>query len=48
MDPSAHGKTVEERLEELTKFLRIAAKGGSIDFARHTLGKGLFTFMKVK
>ncbi|XP_057291700.1 hemicentin-1-like [Hydractinia symbiolongicarpus] len=48
VDPSTKGKTVEERLKDLESFLKVATEGGSIDFARATLGKGLFTFMKKK
>ena len=47
VDPSVRGKTLEQRLKDLEKFLKVATEGGSIDFARTTLGKGLFTFMKV-
>ena len=47
LDPSVKEKTLDERLTELEKFLKIAVDGGSIDFARTTLGKGLFTFTKV-
>ena len=47
VDPSVTGKTLEQRLKDLEKFLKVATEGGSIDFARTTLGKGLFTFMKV-
>ena len=47
VDPSVRGKTLDERLKDLEEFLKIALDGGSIDFARTTLGKGLFTFTKV-
>ena len=47
VDPSVRGKTLEQRLKDLEKFLKVATEGGSIDFARTTLAKGLFTFMKV-
>ncbi|XP_047127877.1 uncharacterized protein LOC100200589 [Hydra vulgaris] len=45
VDPTAR-KPVETLLKELEEFLITAAKGGSIDFARVTLGKSLFNFMK--
>ena len=47
VDPSVKGKTLDQRLTELEKFLKVAVDGGSIDFARTILGKGLFTFTKV-
>ena len=47
MDPFVKRKTLDERLTELEKFLKVAVDGGSIDFARTILGKGLFTFTKV-
>ena len=47
-DPSVKEKTLEERLQSLEENLKIATEGGSIDFARGTLGKGLYTYMKVK
>ena len=47
MDPFVKRKTLDERLTELEKFLKVAVDGGSIDFARTILGKGLFTFAKV-
>ena len=48
MDPTVRGKTLDERLKDLEEFLKVAVDGGSIDFARTTLGKGLFTFTKVR
>ncbi|XP_057291426.1 hemicentin-1-like isoform X2 [Hydractinia symbiolongicarpus] len=48
VDPSVRNKTVEERLMDLEDFLKVATEGGSIDFARTTLGKGLFIFTKKK
>ena len=47
MDPFVKRKTLDERLTELEKFLKVAVDGGSIDFALTILGKGLFTFTKV-
>ena len=47
VDPTSR-KPVEVLLKELEEFLLKAAKGGSVDFARVTLGKALFNFMKVK
>lgn len=47
-DPSVKEKTLEKRLQSLEENLKIATEGGSIDFARSTLGKGLYTYMKVK
>ncbi len=41
------GVSLEKRLNDLRKFLKVATEGGSIDFARTTLGKSLFVFMKV-
>ena len=41
------GKNLQERLDDLKDFLKVATAGGSIDFARATLGKGLYVFMKV-
>ncbi len=40
-------ESLATRLAELTKFLKVAANGGSIDFARTTLGTSLFVLMKV-
>ena len=47
VDPTVTEKTLDERLKDLEGFLIVAVDGGSIDFARTTLGKGLFTFTKV-
>lgn len=50
VDPSVKGKNLDQRWKELEKFLKVAVdgvNGGSRDFARRTLGKGLFTFTKV-
>ncbi|XP_065657087.1 uncharacterized protein LOC136082288 [Hydra vulgaris] len=47
VDPTAQ-KPIETLLKQLEEFLITAAKGGSIDFARVTLGKSLFNFMKKK
>ena len=47
VDPSVRGKTLDQRLNDLEEFLKVAVAGGSIDIARTTLGKGLFTFTKV-
>eukprot|EP00794_Sanderia_malayensis_P005644 gene5644-6340_t len=44
----ASNKSLETRLNDLRKFLKVATSGGSIDFARTTLGKSLFVFMKKK
>ena len=40
-------ENLQQRLSDLRKFLKVAAEGGNIDFARSTLGKSLFVFMKV-
>ena len=40
-------ENLQQRLDDLRKFLKVATEGGSIEFARSTLGKSLFTFMKV-
>lgn len=47
MDPSVREKTLDQRLKDLEGFLKVAVDGGSIDFARTTLGKGLLSFTKV-
>ncbi len=45
---SNSNKSLDKRLTDLRKFLKVATTGGSIDFARTTLGKSLFVFMKVR
>ena len=40
-------ENLQQRLSDLRKFLKVATEGGSIDFARSTLGKSLFVFMEV-
>ena len=40
-------ENLEERLKDLEVFLKVATRGGSIDFARATLAKGLFVVMQV-
>ena len=40
-------ENLQQRLNDLRKFLKVATEGGSIDFARSTLGKSLFVLMKV-
>ena len=40
--------SLKDRLADLRKFLKVATAGGSIDFARATLGKELYVFMKVR
>ena len=47
VDPTVRRKNLDERLKDLEEFLKVAVDGGSINFARTTLGKGLFTFTKV-
>ena len=40
-------ENLQQRLQDLRKFLKVATEGGSIEFARSTLGKSLLVFMKV-
>lgn len=47
VDSSVREKTLDQRLKDLEGFLKVAVDGGSIDFARTTLGKGLLSFTKV-
>ena len=39
--------TPKQRQKELMHFIKVASRGGDIDFARVTFGKSLFAFMKV-
>eukprot|EP00795_Rhopilema_esculentum_P012478 gene12478-3161_t len=41
-------ENLEQRLKDLEAFLKVATRGGSIDFARATLAKGLFVVMQKK
>ena len=41
-------ESLATRLKHLKDFLKVAANGGSIDFAQSTLGTSLFVFIKVR
>ena len=47
VDPTVRKKTVQQRLADLEKFLKVATEGRSTEYARRVLGKSLFTFAKV-
>eukprot|EP00794_Sanderia_malayensis_P007841 gene7841-8690_t len=47
-NPRALLLTPEQRQKELLHFIKVASRGGDIDFARVTFGKSLFAFMKSK
>ena len=47
-NPRALLLTPDQRQKELLYFIKTAGRGGDIDFARMTLGKSLFAFMKVR
>lgn len=40
-------ENLQQRLNDLRRFLKVATEGGSIEFARSTLAKSLLVFMKV-
>jgi len=48
VDPTSKNKPLDQRQKDLEEISKAATYGGSTDFARNTLGKGLFTFTKQK
>ena len=46
--PEGRKRPVQQRVQEVKKFIKIAVNGGSLDFARSLLGKGLYLYIKVQ